>query len=63
MSIQDAAIQECTNYLANFDETNNPYNFNPTITFSYPDQGAYMAMLAPNVLENVNPFAPTPTYE
>ena len=63
MSIQDAAIQECTNYLANFDETNNPYNFNPTITFSYPDQGAYMAMLAPNVLENVNPVAPTPTYE
>ncbi|MBE6158256.1 MAG: hypothetical protein E7159_00300 [Firmicutes bacterium] len=63
MAIQDAAIQECTNYLANFDETTNPYNFDPVITFSYPDQGAYMAMLAPNVLENVNPVAPTPTYE
>ena len=63
MAIQDAAIQECTKYLANFDETTNPYNFDPVITFSYPDQGAYMAMLAPNVLENVNPVAPTPTYE
>lgn len=63
IAIQNAAIQECTNYLANFDETTNPYHFDPVITFSYPDQGAYMAMLAPNVLENVNPVAPTPTYE
>ena len=62
IAVQNAAIQECTNYLAYFTAETNPYNFDPVITFSYPDQGAYMAMLAPNVLENVNPTAPTAEY-
>ena len=62
IAIQNASIQECTNYLTNFDSSTMEFNFNPIITFSYPDQGAYMAMLAPNILVNKESDPPKAAY-
>ena len=63
ISLQNASIQECTNYLNNFNNDTMQFNFDPVITFSYPDQSNYMQMLAPNILENANPEAPTADYK
>lgn len=66
MQIQEQAssMAECTNYLINSNnQDQNPYNFNPIISFSYPDQQSYMAMLAPNKLENMHDGEPTVNYE
>ena len=63
IGIQSDAMQECTNYLDNFSKEQNPYRFDPVITFSYPDQSTYMKMLAPNKLENMNEGTPQVNYE
>ena len=61
IELQAESIQECTNYL---EISDNSFSFNPDITFSYPDQQAYMEMLAPNKLVNVNQNeAPTVDYK
>lgn len=51
IELQAESIQECTNYL---EISDNSFSFNPDITFSYPDQKAYMEMLAPNKLVNAH---------
>lgn len=63
IGVQADAMQECTNYLDNFSQENNPYRFDPIITFSYPSQSTYMKMLAPNRLENMNEGTPEVNYE
>ena len=61
---QAASMAECTNYLINSNNQDvNPYNFNPIVTFSYPDQETYMAMLAPNRLENMHEGNVNANYE
>lgn len=62
IGVQATSIQECTNYLQNFTSSSNPYYFDPVVTFSYPDQSTYMAMLSPNRLTNVKATSPTVEY-
>ena len=59
---QAGMLQTCTNYLKNMESNVRAYEFNPVITFSYPDQKTYMDMLSPNILTNVESTAPTVNY-
>ncbi len=53
IGLQADGIQLCTNYTMN-DLSKNSFNFDPIISFSYPDQDNYMEMLKPGILENMN---------
>lgn len=45
LAVQNIAIQECTNYLAYFDESTVPYTYDPVISFSYPHETLYNSIL------------------
>ncbi len=45
LAVQNIAIQECTNYLAYFDESTVPYAYDPIISFSYPYETLYNSIL------------------
>ena len=50
IALQTSSMAECTNYL----RTVKAYEFDPIISFTYPDQDNYNTMLSPNTLVNMD---------